>query len=393
MRKILFIIAILLPSLAYADQFQDSIRVDGKKVPAEFVTTGDNTCALGSGRNACISQYVLNNVVIPNEVKYNNKTYKVQKVNAFAFRFCTGITSVRVLEGVTSIGNFAFVGCSSLEQVTLPSTLQTIGSGAFSGLPKLKRVTCNATTPPTWEYNDVFHFYEGGIGSTDESQYDMTLYVPDGKISDYQDSKFDNTAIGWNTNVGWGNFNSIQENSTFHITSAKDLETLRDDINSHKWYVTVELDDDIDMNGEVWTETIGNSQIYPFMSTFNGNGHTISNLKVNATDAGLFGHVQGAKIRNLVLKNCSFKGTANAGALCAYIDSSSKCSIDSVFAENNEVEGFISCGGLVGYNSGISLTVSECVVKGGTVKVTDESRCVGGFIGYSYTNDKCVAPC
>lgn len=389
MKKILFIIAILLPSLAFADQFQDSIRVDGKKVPAEFVTTGDNTCALGSGRNACISQYVLNNVVIPNEVKYNNKTYKVQKVNAFAFRFCTGITSVRVLEGVTSIGNFAFAGCSSLEDVTLPSTLQTIGSGAFAGLPKLKRVTCNATTPPTWEYNDVFHFYEGGIGSTDESQYDMTLYVPDGKISDYQDSKFDNTAIGWNTKVGWGNFNSIQENSTFHITSAKDLETLRDDIKSHNWYHTVELDDDIDMNGEVWTETIGDSQIYPFMSTFNGNGHTISNLTVNTTDAGLFGHVQGAKIKNLVLKNCKFTGTANAGALCAYIDPLSKCSIDSVFAENNVVEGMISCGGLVGYNTGNSLTISECVVKGGTVKVTEENKHVGGFIGYSLTNTSC----
>jgi len=384
MKKILFIIAILLPSLAFADQFTDAIKVDGKDVLAEFVTTGDNTCALGSGRNACISQYTQGSrVFIPQKVTYNKKEYSVQKVNVFAFRFCTKIEYVHIPEGVTSIGNFAFAGCSSLEDVTLPSTLQTIGSGAFSDLPKLKRVTCNATTPPTWEYNDVFHFYEGGIGSTDESQYDMTLYVPDGKISDYQDSKFDNTAIGWNTKVGWGNFNSIQKNSTFHITSAEDLKALRDATKDHKQFDVVELDDDIDMNGEVWTEAIGNSQYATFKGTFNGNGHTISNLTVNADEAGLFGHVEGAKIKNLVLKNCRFKGT-NAGALCGYMIST--CSIVSVFAENNEVEATQNCGGLVGRNAGISLTVSECVVKGGTVKVTGESMYVGGLIGYSYNS-------
>ena len=36
------------------------------------------------------------------------------------FSGCNGLTSVTILEGVTSIGNSAFNGCNGLTSVTIP---------------------------------------------------------------------------------------------------------------------------------------------------------------------------------------------------------------------------------------------------------------------------------
>ena len=50
-----------------------------------------------------------------------------------AYRDDTSVTSVKVAEGVTSIGESAFNGCSNLTKVSLPSTLTILGLGAFIG--------------------------------------------------------------------------------------------------------------------------------------------------------------------------------------------------------------------------------------------------------------------
>ena len=45
----------------------------------------------------------------------------------------TGLTSVEITEGVTSIGRNAFKGCTALETVTLPASLMEIDATAFDG--------------------------------------------------------------------------------------------------------------------------------------------------------------------------------------------------------------------------------------------------------------------
>lgn len=387
MKKILFILAILMPTVVFADQFTANIKVDGKDVPAEFVTTGDNTCALGSGRNACISQYSENKVKIPKEVTFNNKTYKVEKINSVAFRFCSKITEVYIPDGVTSVGDFAFIGCKSLKEIELPSTLKTVSTGAFMELPNLKKVKCNAKTPPTWEYNDVFYFHKDGIGSTESPQYQVTLVVPTDAISAYQNHKVKDESKGWITAEGWGNFNAITDGQlTLHIENAEEMEQFRKNVNMGIQYAKVELANDIDMKNVEWTEAIGNSKDNAFKGIFEGNGFTISNLKVKAENAGLFGYIQSAKIGNLVLKNLTISGTDAAGALCGYAYVNS-CSIDSVFAVNNNVEGKNYCGGLVG-RSDCKLKISESVVKGGGLKVMEPNKWLGGFIGED-SNHEC----
>ena len=57
MKKILFLITILMPMAAWAQLFNADITVNGSKKTAEFMVSGQGECKLGNGRNACISQY------------------------------------------------------------------------------------------------------------------------------------------------------------------------------------------------------------------------------------------------------------------------------------------------------------------------------------------------
>ena len=51
------------------------------------------------------------NVVIPETVTYESKTYSVTSIDNSAFYYCTSLTSVTIPNSVTSIGNSAFYSC------------------------------------------------------------------------------------------------------------------------------------------------------------------------------------------------------------------------------------------------------------------------------------------
>jgi hypothetical protein len=58
-----------------------------------------------------------------------------------AFQGCTGLTSVTISNGATTIGNYAFSGCTILTSVTIPSSVTTIGEGVFQSCTSLTSVT------------------------------------------------------------------------------------------------------------------------------------------------------------------------------------------------------------------------------------------------------------
>ena len=51
------------------------------------------------------------NVVIPESVTYDGKTYSVTSIGNATFRECSGLTSVTIPNSVTSIGSSAFYHC------------------------------------------------------------------------------------------------------------------------------------------------------------------------------------------------------------------------------------------------------------------------------------------
>ena len=110
---------------------------------------------------------------------------------------------------------------------------------------------------------------------------------------------------------------------------------------------TVNLLRDVELT-DTWTPVGTSSE--PFKGTFDGNGHKITGLKINAGSyIGLFGYVgEGAEIKNVNLVGASVSGESRVGALIGRIvgDAAvSNCSVDSA---SKVVGSDSNTGGLIG---------------------------------------------
>ena len=159
-------------------------------------------------------------VIIPQSVAYNKKTYSVTSIGDEAFAHCYDLTSVTIPESVTTIGESAFYYCSGLTEVMIPNSVTSIGSEAFAYCNGLTSVTignsvtsignyafvlCNglesiksyATIPPAIEDNTF-------------SNYNATLYVPVGCGSAYRKAEH------------WANFTNIVESIDSRVEALQD---------------------------------------------------------------------------------------------------------------------------------------------------------------------------
>ena len=59
----------------------------------------------------------------------------------YAFKDCTGLTSITLPDSVTEIGMSAFSGCTGLTSITIPDSVTSIGWGAFNGCTGLTSIT------------------------------------------------------------------------------------------------------------------------------------------------------------------------------------------------------------------------------------------------------------
>ena len=136
--------------------------------------------------------------------KYNNNYYTSNDViGRYAFDGCSGLTSLTLPAGITSIGNHAFQFCSGLTSLTLPTGITWIGSYAFSCCSRLTSLTLPAGI------TEIYDFAFGGCsGLTSIYVYaekvpkigynvvdgffakKCTLYVPKGTRDDYRLSDF-----------------------------------------------------------------------------------------------------------------------------------------------------------------------------------------------------------
>lgn len=172
----------------------------------------------------------------------------------------------------------------------------------------------------------------------------------------------------------------------FVITSVSDLQTFADAVNEGdydgKTDAVVTLDADLDLAGIAWTP-MGDTS-HDFAGTFDGQGHTISNLTIGTADApitgelaGLFGVVEGT-VKNLFLDEVSVNANVGyyVGGLAAYaVGPIENCHITKL-----DMDAVASgVGGLIGYaTSGNS--IYGCSVSG-EIAVKSGCQGVGGFIG------------
>ena len=74
---------------------------------------------------------------------YESYTYN-DEIGEYAFHDCSGLTSLTLPAGITSIGSHAFDGCSGLTSLNLPAGITSIGSSAFQGCSGLTSLTLPA---------------------------------------------------------------------------------------------------------------------------------------------------------------------------------------------------------------------------------------------------------
>ena len=205
----------------------------------------------------------------------------------------------------------------------------------------------------------------------------------------------------------------------YEISTAAELAWFRDYVNGGKLSVCAKLTADIDLKDfchaadaskeeQSW-EPIGNGS-KRYAGTFDGNGHTISNLyiKVQRGGVGFFGYMEYGTIKNIVFDNAQVENTGNnynfpftgivvgaAFGTLQNLKTLKNCSVKSSVRalggiagaitqscsnlENNAtVSGIYEVGGIAGSFS--QYTLSSCV-NNGMVTENSSGEC-GGIVGF-----------
>ena len=164
-----------------------------------------------------------------------------------------------------------------------------------------------------------------------------------------------------------------EESKVISITTAEELAAMSNDLTAD--YV---LAADIDLEGIAWTpigtympsgESAEEQEIpasdTAFTGTFDGNGHTIRNLKITGQDGiavGLFGCIANTRIGNFTLENAETEGTIMVADVVGYSFSSEVHDVTltggkvTAFASEMSAEGMY--GGVVG--AGMASRIVGC---------------------------------
>lgn len=163
---------------------------------------------------------------------------------------------------------------------------------------------------------------------------------------------------------------------------------------------TIYLAKDIDLGGKDWTrigEALSAGSFKYFKGTFNGNGHSISNLAITLTGSGsggknqrqgLFGSLDGATVENLKVVNANIATSKtsqaynNVGIIAGYASQTvfSNITVSGSLANASTSNGGAYVGGIVGTFAGGTMTA--CINK---ASVAGDYQ-AGGIVGRTYTS-------
>ena len=175
------------------------------------------------------------------------------------------------------------------------------------------------------------------------------------------------------------------QTAPYQIGSGAELAWLADKVNnaSSVTKLYVELTDDIDLGKNPWTP-IGKDS-HEFTGCFDGQGHTVSGLKVEGVaDAGLFGVAKAATIKNVVVQG-TVSGTSYAAGILARAKTTA-CTIENCGNEADVTASKYAGGILGGIGTyGVSCAISGCYNTGTIANAnTGNGKYAAGIIGYDY---------
>ena len=247
----------------------------------------------------------------------------------------------------------------------------TDASGSNSAATQRFTVTVWASTAVDYDSDDDGLIEIGSLAQLDAIRHDRG-----GDGGPTEDGKTAYEAAFSNA-VEWMGCNALEGCAGYELTGDLDFDTNGDGM--------ADSGDTYWNNGEGWvpiggegTESFGSLLLLrnPYLSVFEGNGHTISHLFIDTDTAvlsGLFGYAFLASIRNLGLIDVEVDvgSTGLASGLVAFNSAEIRTSYVT-----GQVSGKDNVGGLVGINSSFG-EVRGCYA---TSRVTGEDD-VGGLVG------------
>jgi len=217
----------------------------------------------------------------------------------------------------------------------------------------------------------------------------------------------DTNIAGWGATTTAPTLNgSGTEADPYQIIRPQDYFAFRSNVNgsSQGGYYKLMKDMDFDFHVDEYnypTENVSRSLAFgtavgksdkAFTGTFDGNNHSVKNMKVVAGEyGGFFGNVEGATIKDFTMVNPQIKGN---GALAAIAGQAAGLSLDNVHVEGGYVLGASSTAydvaGLVGRNISGTLTISNCS-NSATITARYHGGGLVGCSGYKVTTQTNVA--
>ena len=199
-----------------------------------------------------------------------------------------------------------------------------------------------------------------------------------------------------------------KKDSPYIITKAEELAWFRDQVNSGNNFICAKISDDvevIDMSTvchaedksqnlkELSWKPIGkNDYGYQYWGTFDGNGKTITNLYINASqnNVGLFGYTSEGTIKNLTFEYANVTNTGVfTGILVGYANGYGNASnLRNIKISNTcQIKGGKETGGIAG---DLSYANAYNCVNYATVQGNNR---VGGLFGYCSVENSSITTC
>lgn len=150
-------------------------------------------------------------------VTFENDNTKIKEIGCNAFKN-TGLTSIKIPDGITYIDRQAFANCLALTDVILPPSLETLDYMAFDGTHNVESVTIFASIPPTIDANMEV---ETPTMFSQDVLEKATLYYPQSTEGKYAKVEF----LYFENHKG---FETIDANSSEEINSFKEINSSKD---------------------------------------------------------------------------------------------------------------------------------------------------------------------
>ena len=178
------------------------------------------------------------------------------------------------------------------------------------------------------------------------------------------------------------NKKETQSEMILKITDSEEFTSFVNDYNSGKFHVNdslisplvVTLENDISIIND-HLSPIGTEE-FPFIGTFDGNGHTITCCGIgkteNADNVGLFGYAKNSTIKSVTIVTEQVNGQRNVGVVCgcAYRTTISDCKASGHVNGDSYIGGIVGCASYGG--------IADCHFVG---NVTATGYVAGGIVG------------